>query len=194
MPEELYDKVSDSIEIRRVVVTRHRKGYRKNHTTLFTSIKDQAMAPLEELDYVYGCRWGIELNLRSLKTTMKMEHLAAKTPQMVRKEMWATMLGYNLVRILIAEAAWKSKKLVHELSFKNALQHFNVFKILWITLRKKFKPETYQTIVGLIGRVNVANRPGRIEPRAVKKRPKPFPRLQAPRAEARAQMVKQMAA
>ncbi len=119
-----------------------------------------------------------------------MEHIRAKTPRMVRKEIWATLLAYNLIRKLIGEAAYQFNLLPYEISFKAAVQHCNAFRPLWLNPAVTCQLNIIQELLNLISRLRVANRPGRVEPRAIKKRPRPFPRLHLPRKMARAKIMK----
>ena len=155
-----------------------------------TSLLDRQYAPKEELGWLYSQRWAAELNLAAVKTVLKMQHLRSKTPEMVRKEIWATLLAYNLIRKLIAEAAHQNGLLPAEISFKGAVQNLNAFHPLWSIPGVNADGAVLQTLLLLISQIRVANRPGRVEPRAIKKRPRPFPRLHLPRAEAREKIMK----
>ena len=116
------------------------------------------------------------------KTPLGMEALSCKTPQMCEKEFWAYLLAYNLIRLLMAQAALQAEVLPRQLSFKHTLQ-------IWVAWSQRqflsgFGEDT-ATLFVLIAQVRVADRPGRAEPRAVKRRPKPYPRLDKPRRKAR---------
>jgi hypothetical protein len=124
----------------------------------------------------------VELDLRNIKTTLGMETLSCQSPSMVVKEIWVYLLAYNLVRLLMAQAAFMANVLPRQLSFKHTLQ-------LWIAWRQYGSKASHGgELVGLfvlIAQQRVGNRPGRIEPRAVKRRPKPYPLLTKPRQVAR---------
>lgn len=190
MSEELYNTMPDSIQIRESTVSIDRPGFRAKQVTLITTLLYPMYVQKLELGWLYGQRWSAELNLGSLKTVLKMEHIRAKTPEMVRKEIWATLLAYNLIRKLIGEAAYQNGLLPSEISFKGAVQHLNAFRPLWAGHSSEDNTATLQILLSLISKKRVANRPGRIEPRAIKKRPRPFPRLHLSRADARAQIMK----
>jgi len=129
----------------------------------------------------------VELDLRNIKTTLGMAVLSCKTPQMCEKELWVYLLAYNLIRLLMAEAALRAGVLPRQLSFKHTLQ-------IWVAWsRRQFlsgSGEDTATLFVLIAQIRVANRPGRIEPRAVKRRPKSYPRLDRPRQQARMEIEK----
>jgi len=158
--------------------------------TLVTTLLKPKNAPKEELAWLYSQRWRAELNFAAIKTVLKMEHIRAKTPEMVRKEIWATLLAYNLIRKLIGEAAYQFNLLPYEISFKGTVQHFNAFRPLWLNSTVAREINIIQELLNLISRLRVANRSGRVEPRATKKRPRPFPRLHLPRNIARIKIMK----
>jgi hypothetical protein len=105
--------------------------------------------------------------------------LRAKTPEMVRKEIWAHLLAYNLIRKIMAQAAFAHGKNPRQLSFSLALQTIEAFRSANIFREDKIK--IYAEILKAIASKSVGNRPGRREPKAVKRRPKPFQRLRRPR-------------
>ena len=185
-----YDQMPNSIQVRECTVTIDRPGFRSTSITLVTSLSDSHYAPKDELGWLYSQRWAAELNLAAVKTVLKMEHLRSKTPEMVRKEIWATLLAYNLIRKLMGEAAYKQGLLPREISFKGAVQNLNAFRPLWLIPGITDGGNLLQTLLLLISKRRVANRPGRVEPRAIKKRPRAFARLHLPRAEARGKIMK----
>jgi hypothetical protein len=190
MSQEVYDQMPSSIQVRECKVTVDRPGFRSTSITLVTSLLDSHYAPKEELGWLYSQRWVAELNLEAIKTVLKMEHLRSKTPEMVRKEIWATLLAYNLIRKLIGEAAYKHSLIPREISFKGAVQNLNAFRPFWSIPGITADGKLFQTLLLLISKRRVANRPGRLEPRAIKKRPRAFPRLHLRRAEAREKIMK----
>ena len=190
MSKDIYDQMPDSLQVGECTVRVDRPGYRSISVTLVTSLLDKYYAPKEELGWLYSQRWAAELNLAAVKTVLKMEHLRSKTPEMVRKEIWATLLAYNLIRKLIGEAAHQNGLLPAEISFKGAVQNLNAFRPLWCIPGINVDGEVFQILLLLIAKRKVANRPGRIEPRAIKKRPRTFPRLHLPRAKAREKIMK----
>lgn len=154
---------------------------------LVTSLLNPREVCKRELGKLFLQRWNVELDLRNIKTTLGMERLSCKTPQMCEKELWVYMLAYNLIRLLMAEAAVQAGVLPRQLSFKHTVQ-------VWVAWsQRQFlsdAPEDTAALFRLIAQVRVGNRPGRIEPRLVKRRPKPFPRLQTTRRRARANIRK----
>jgi len=167
------------------ITVREMKVGKKVLVTTFLAPRKTPKATLGEL---YLQRWHVELDLRNIKTTLGMETLSCKTPEMCEKEMWVYMLAYNLIRLLMAEAALQADVLPRQLSFKHTLQ-------MWIAWsQRQFLSEAKEDTAALfilIAGIRVGNRPGRLEPRAVKRRPKPYPRLQCPRWKAREEIKKQ---
>jgi hypothetical protein len=154
---------------------------------LVTSFVNPREVCKRELGKLFVQRWNVELDLRNIKTTLGMERLSCKTPEMCEKELWVYMLAYNLIRLLMAEAANQAGVLPRQLSFKHTLQ-------VWVAWsQRQFlsnAAEDTAALFRLIAQVRVGNRPGRIEPRLVKRRPKPFSRLQTTRRKARANIRK----
>ena len=154
---------------------------------LVTTLLAPRKTPKAALKALYFQRWHVELDLRNIKTTLGMEALRCKTPDMCEKELWVYLLAYNLIRLLMAEAALQAGVLPRQLSFKHTLQ-------IWVAWsQRQFLSnanEDTATLFLLIAGIRVGNRPGRLEPRAVKRRPKPFPLLDKPRCEAREEVRK----
>jgi len=173
MTEEYYRSLPDTITIREVKIGG------KIIVTTFLSDKDISKNDLKEL---YRNRWHVELDFRNIKTTLGMEVLSCKTPDMAAKEIWVYFLAHNLIRIIMAEAASLADLLPRQLSFKHSLQ-------LWQAYRQcSLDTSDHDGMMALLHMIEenlVGNRPGRIEPRAVKRRPKPYPFLKQRREKVR---------
>jgi hypothetical protein len=156
-----------------------------------TTLTDPQAFTHADLADLYRRRWQAELNLRSLKQTLQMDVLRGQTPQMVRKEVWAHLLVYNVVRTVMAQAAATAGVRPDELSFAGALQTLNAFLP---ELRRAQTEEdaavVWEVMIWSIGAHRVGNRPDRYEPRAVKRRPKNYPRLKEPRRAAQRRLEK----
>jgi hypothetical protein len=132
-----------------------------------------------EIAKVYKSRWHIELNLRSIKTFMGMEHLTCKKPDTVEKEIAAHFIAYNIIRLVMVKSAMEYSCRANDLSFMNAMGEILAS---WVYLILDDNTDNFiESMLSKISSCKVGNRPGRSEPRAVKKRPKPFPRLQGNR-------------
>jgi hypothetical protein len=173
MSQAEYDQAPDTLTAREL-----RTGGKILMTTLHCP-KQTSKAALKAL---YKDRWHVELDIRNIKTTLGMEMLSCRTPAMAEKEIWVYLLAYNLIRLLMAQAALLADINPRQLSFKHTLQ-------LWIAWRQNGTSSGDDSQLArlfiLIAQQRVGNRPGRIEPRAIKRRPKPFPLLTKSRTIAR---------
>ena len=180
-----------SLEVREVAFCVARRGFRTQKLVVVTTFLDAKRYSAEQLSRLYGLRWqAAEVNLRHLKTTLKLERVNAKTPEMVRKEIWVHLLGYTLLRTLMWQSATPQKRTPFQLSFQGARQQFNQLLSLLATLTNAVRKQLYQVLLEQIAADLLPIRAHRSEPRVVKRRPKPFPRMQQPRAVLKAKLVK----
>ena len=149
---------------------------------MVTTFLDPGNTPKSMLKVLYRRRWNVELDLRNIKTTLGMEQLRCKTPEMARKELWVYLLAYNLIRLLMAQAALLADQIPRQLSFKHTVQ-------IWLCWQQRggarHDAVSIHALLVLIAEPRVGLRPGRVEPRAVKRRPKPFSLLTKRRVVAR---------
>lgn len=184
-----YHSLPDRLTVREVRVHVRRNGFRTKRLVVVTTLLDPDQASVEELGELYRLRWQAELDLRSLKQTMQMELLRSQSPSMVRKEIWAHLLAYNLIRTVMAQAAHQQGLLPWTVSFKGALQTLNAFATYLLLAAPRQLPHLYRDLLNAIATHRVGNRPNRCEPRAKKRRPKPYPLLTKPRQQARAELL-----
>lgn len=144
----------------------------------------------QELLDLYRSRWQVELDFRSIKNAMQMDVLRCKTAQMVRKEVAVHLLAYNLIRMVTAQAAHLARVLPRRVSFKAALQTLNAFLDNLRNCPQHSLPQRHATLLTAIARLLLPVRPNRVEPRAVKRRPKPHRLLTQPRNILRARLEK----
>jgi Transposase DDE domain len=150
--------------------------------TLVTTLVCPRQTSKDDLKRLYRERWHVELDLRNIKTTLGMERLSCLRPDMAIKELWVYLLAYNLIRRLMTQAAKHTHLLPRQLSFKHAVQ----ISIALPQYRGLILDDDKRDILfDLIAQQRVGNRPHRIEPRAVKRRPKTYPLLTVPRKIAR---------
>lgn len=135
----------------------------------------------QELAKIYKRRWDVEINLKSVKETMDMDFLSCKTPEMVRKEIGIHFLAYNCIRIIIAEACEKHDETPWKISFKGSVQLINSYIPQFFKSAEQINKILYAEMLKSMMKNKIGNRPGRVEPRAVKRRPKAFPSLCKPR-------------
>ena len=183
LSEQDFARLPSTLLVREVYLRLVRKGFRTQEIILVTTLLDPQQYPHHKLAELYGLRWqAAEVNLRHLKTTLNMEMLATLTPPMVRKEIWVHMMAYNLLRTLMWKACPQvpDKKTPH-LSFQGTRQALTQFIPLLATasqtLRHRLKPQ----LLALVAQQLLPLRPGRIEPRVRKRRPKSFPLMKQPR-------------
>ena len=180
MTQDEYDEFPDEIRVREVEMEYTKPGFRTKKRILVATFLDPKEVSKEDLPEFYGCRWFVEIALKSIKETMHMDVLRGKTPDMVRKEVWAHYLAYNLVRKIMAQAAIIHGRSPKSLSFKLALQTIRSFRDTGIFSENNI--DVYMQLLKAIVNKKVGNRPGRTEPRKIKRRPKSFPRLQKARS------------
>jgi hypothetical protein len=191
MDQETYDQVPESLTIRQIDVKVAEPGFRVESLTVVTTLTDAKEYPRLDIAELYHKRWLVELDIRSIKVTLGMDVLRCKTPEMVRKEMWICLLAYNLIRKTILQAAKRHKLSPRQLSFAAAMQ---TLAASWVTLPTLDQPTQDSLIEAQIDSlasqlVAKPERANRIEPRAVKRRPKPHRLLTMPREEAREKML-----
>src|SRR5262245_52584486 len=119
---QTYNSLPESITVREVRFRVEQPGFRTRSVIVVTTLLDPAQASKEELASLYRARWNNELDLRSIKVTLQMDLLRCKTPEMVRKEIWAHVSAYNLIRTVMAQAAVGEGIPPRSLSFKATLQ------------------------------------------------------------------------
>jgi len=181
---ELYAQLPETILVREIRYCITIKGYRTRLVTLVTTLLDHHIYTYELLAELYGLRWQAEINLRHLKTTMNMEHIQSKTPEMVKKEFYVHLLAYNLIRATLWEAGIKHNIHPLKLSYKGAIQHFlNFVPILAITENREIIHILYSVMLTIISQGKLLERPLRVEPRMVRTKKTSFPRLNRPRQE-----------
>jgi hypothetical protein len=152
---------------------------------LVTTMLDHRKVSKRELAKLYEQRWNIELDFRNIKTTLGLEVLSCKTPQMSEKELWVYLLAYNLIRLLMTQAAWQVGIHPRQLSFKHTVQIWTE----WVAHGLAGVASAHNEILfRTIAQLKVGNRPGRLEPRARKRRPKSYQWLKVPRRKARRQI------
>jgi len=160
------------------------RGFRTRQLTLVTTLLDPKKYPADELLAVYQRRWRLELCFRDLKTTMGMETLSCRSPRMVRKELLMYLIAHNLIRCLMAEVASLHDVALDRISFQGSLDATRHFSNALAKARtQKQRRRLAATLLKILAEDQVPDRHGRREPRAVKRRPKPYPLLTRPRRQ-----------
>jgi hypothetical protein len=190
MDEATYAQIPDTIRVRELRYKVDQPGYRVNQIVLVTTLLDEIIYTKDDLADLYLERWNIELDLRSIKIVMQMDVLRCKSPDLVDKEIWVHMLAYNIIRQLMATAAARRGVDPREISYKGALQTYTAFRDTMRMAQPDRRAELWDLMFVMIAHHRVGNRPGRIEPRAKKRRPKEYDLLNVPRTEARNRLRK----
>jgi hypothetical protein len=166
-------------------------GFRSKHIILVTTLLDPVRFPAAELAGLYLRRWRVELFLRHIKTTLRMEALSCKTPKMVNKELLMHLIAYNLIRCLMAEAASIYDVDLERISFKGSVDTVHHFSqvIAQARNRRQYNQLVSAMLAALAGDP-LRIRPHRVEPRNRKRRPKAYPVLVKPRAEYKAKLLR----
>lgn len=165
------------------------KGFRTQTITLATTLLDAEAYPAEDLADLYFQRWDVELDFRHIKISMQMDVLRCKSPEMVRKELWCHLLAYNLIRHVMWEAGQRYQVSSRRISFKGAIQYIISFRAIFSGCSTQYRKELTMQFLNLIAFQEVPNRPGRIEPRVKKRRPKTYALMNKPRAELKAALL-----
>ena len=165
-------------------------GRRTETITVVTTLTDPKAYPAEDIAALYGLRWNVELDIRDIKQTLGLDHARCKTPDMVRRELWVTLLAYNLIRKVMATSAAVHDKQPRRLSFTSACQTVLASWMLLSTGSVRDASRLLEAAMASIAAHEVADRPGRIEPRVLKRRRHRYPLMQRPRDQLRAELGK----
>lgn len=182
LPQSLWERLAPELTVRVLRLSRRRPGYRTRSVTRVTTLLDAERYSALELAELYARRWQIELWFRDLKTAMGMETLRCRRPQMIHKELEMFFIAYNLIRGLMAQASRAQGVPIPRLSFKGTVDGVRQFSVALAQARSRRKQqELLDKLLQIIAADEVPERPGRREPRAVKRRPKPCAWLTKPR-------------
>jgi len=183
MDQATWEKIPTTLMLRELQYTITEPGFRTQKMIVITSLTDPAEFSKESIAKLYGFRWNVELDIRSIKSNLNLEHVRCKSPAMVRRELWTTILAYNLIRTTAASAASVHGGQPRQISFTSTCQ---AILANWMIISSRYTPadviqKITETIFKQIHNSTVANRPGRIEPRKVKMRPKRYHYMTKPR-------------
>jgi hypothetical protein len=190
MSKEQYGELPAELTLREVRVPVAQKGFRTRWLVVVTTLVDAEAYPPRAIALLYRQRWQAELHLRSLKIVLQMDHLRCKTPHRVRNEFYTHLLGYNLLRGVMATAAFQADRSPWQISFKGTLQTLKEF--LPILLTGVSSDIWCQSLLTAVATHVVGNRPDRVEPRLRKRRPKPYKHLREPRRNYKLRLGQQL--
>src|SRR5262245_16875681 len=188
---ETYNALPEFLMVRECRVHVEQPGFRVRTLIIATTLLEAGEFTKDDLAQIYRARWHAELDLRSLKQTLQMDVLRCKTPELVRKELWAHILAYNLIRTIVAQAASRHGIEPRSISFKGAVQALEAFQPAIALLGEhdlELRRVLYEQLLKAVAGQRVGDRPDRFEPRRRKRRPKPYDRLMKPRHEAKQRM------
>lgn len=188
LDQETYDRLPATLNVREMKFAVRERGFRTQSITVVTTLRDETTVTREDLADLYRQRWHAELDLRSIKSTMSLDVLRCKTPEMARTELWMGLLAYNLVRHSLLQAADAAECSPRQLSFC-ATQQFLATTWLLMAVSSHNLRALIELRLTHSASHRVGNRPNRIEPRALKRRARAYDWLTQPRASARAQLM-----
>jgi len=182
LPKLIWLALPKEMTVRIVRGTCSVKGFRVRRVTLVTTLLDPQLYPAQEILQAYLRRWRLEMCLDDLKTTLEMEMLRSRTPEMLQKELYARLIDHNLIRCVMAQAATEHTVPLERISFKGTLDALRQFTQAISQARTKTKrSQLWAKLLETLAADRVPERPGRREPRAVKRVKNKYPRLSVPR-------------
>jgi hypothetical protein len=177
-----WDQLPKELTVRIVRGSLWQPGFRVRQVTLVTTLLDPALYPAEQILRAYARRWRLEMCLDDLKTTLGMEMLRCQSPAMVQKEVYLHLIAHNLIRLLLAQAASVHPVSRERMSFKGALDALRQFSQALCQARSRSKRgQLWDELLRTLAADLLPERPGRREPRAVKRQKNKYPRLDRPR-------------
>jgi hypothetical protein len=174
MSADEFAALPDQVQVREVHLLIQQKGFRSKESILVTTLLDPKLYPKAKLAQLYQLRWQVEVDLRHVKTTLGMEMLRGKTPQMVRKEIYVHLMAYNLLRTLMWEAGKKAGVSPGQVSWPATRQHFGHFISKLADAGVKKRQQLYGILLAVVTHKLMPERPNRYEPRLKKRRPKAY--------------------
>jgi hypothetical protein len=189
MDAATYERMPAALRVRELRFQVVRPGFRVDELVLVTTMVDAGRSRKEELADLFLARWHIELDFRSIKCALDMDILRCQSPEMVRKEIGMHLLAYNLIRGVMAQAARAHGRAPRRVSFTGAWQTMKAFHDALVGASSTGRERLVAAMLKAIAGHCVGNRPGRVEPRATKRRPKKLRYLNEPRREARNRLM-----
>lgn len=192
MSEELYAQVPKTLELREIRFNVVLPGRRTRSLDIITTLTDADVYTKQDIADLYGFRWDSELDIRSIKSSLNIGHVRCKSPEMVRRELWTTLLAYNLIRTTAASAAALHDKHPRQISFTSTVQFvLSSWSLIACGSVEKSKLLNFMLHkIKEIAACEVRNRPGRFEPRVLKRRrDNAYSLMRKPRAVLRAELM-----
>ncbi|HFE53967.1 MAG TPA: IS4/IS5 family transposase, partial [Bacteroidetes bacterium] len=175
MSREEYERLPEKVLVRMVKVRVQIPGFRVQEYEVLTTLIDPQEYPKESFGELYFLRWRAEVYLDDIKTTLGMDMLSCKSPEMIARELIVGFLAHNTVRIQMAQAAECLEVPLEQISFSTTVRVLRTYD------QCRLDPDSIAVKLATIVHRRVGNRPGRSEPRAVKRKGKTYPSLKTPR-------------
>ncbi len=194
LSEETWQSLPETLSVRLVYFQVRQRGFRTRSLYLVTTLMDHHRYSLDQLQQLYRERWHAELDIRALKQGLGLKLLRCKSPEMVRAELWVHLLGYNLVRCVLAQAALERGLKARQLSFQGAVQTLEAFRWLLCSQDEAggaVSAPVAQALTAALSVHRVGNRPDRWEPRELKHRQRKYPELKKSRQQRRAELAEE---
>lgn len=189
MDKATYATIPETITLREINFRVTENGKRTKTLTVITTLLDPGEYPAKDIAELYGFRWNVELDIRQIKQTLNLDHMRCKTPEMVRREFWTTLLACNLIRRVICSAAMRHGKLPRRISFTETCA---TILASWSCLSLGLHDASaVRKLLKRIAMLEVPNRPGRIEPRVLKRRRHRYPLMKEPRRESKPRLERE---
>jgi putative transposase len=189
MEETAYERMPAALQVRQVQVRVQQPGFRTESLVVVTTLTDAERYSSDDVAELYHRRWLVELDIRAIKVTLGMDVLRCQWPEMVRREIWTCLLAYNLIRQSMLEAALRAGCSPRQLSFTAALQKIAAAWAVLSSCPQALAATLSDVMLDDMAQNRIGDRPNRVEPRVVKRRPKPHKLLTEPRAAARAKLL-----
>jgi len=179
MDKATYATIPETLTLRMTQFNIVEPGCRTKAVTIVTTLIDAEEFSKEDIAELYGFRWNVEVDILHIKQTLNLDHLRCKAPDMVRKEFWTTLLAYNLIRRIICAAAMEHGELPRRISFtRTCVTILTAWSNLSLGL---YRPKALKLLLKQIASMKTRHRPGRIEPRVLKRRRHRYPLMRKPR-------------
>jgi hypothetical protein len=181
-----WQSLPDTLILRVVKGSLFQKGFRVRQVTVVTTLLDPQLYPAKDILLAYLRRWRLEMCLDDLKTTLHMESLRSRSPEMAQRELYMRLIAHNLVRCTMAQAASDYDQPLDRISFKGSLDALRQFSQAMAQAKsKKKRHQLWTELLRTLATDLVPARPNRREPRAVKRKKNRYPRLVGPRRKFR---------
>ncbi len=189
MDQATYEQMPETIQVREVEVCVPQPGFRVQSLVVVTTLIDARLYTRDDLAELYHQRWLAEIDILAIKVAMGLDVLRCKTPEMVRREIWTCLLSYNLIRQTILNSARQQGFSPRQISFTAAMQKVAAGWIAVLLIEDSALANVIAEHLRDLPLHKIGHRPHRVEPRAIKRRPKPHKLLTKPRDEARADLL-----